>query len=215
MSKFSDILYMIAGIVLLILSSTGAMQLGIVGFACAGACIAYGLQTMYKMRLAGKAMESDFLQDKRVVDFYHTTRDVWSQGRLAWASKRFEKEGRVSYEKFVEKHRPIEGSGLHVLFSQFPPQEGEYLVGVGDSDSSKNSGWFVLTDRRLIQRDGRDDSFKEILLAEIDTIESTGRWTRKMVFQLVSGRTVDFEKVLLYPSEEVLGEMIRQQTAAA
>ena len=210
MQKFGDLLYMFVGIVLLGLTLSGAVDIGIWGILASIACIGFGLFRMYKMRQEGKALKSDLLQDGRVVNFYKATLTAWSSGKLASFSNSFQKEGKLTYDQLVKKYRPVEGSGLHVFFSQFPPKQGEFLVAVGNTDSSKNSGWFVLTNARLVQRDGRDNAFKEIAVADIESFEMKGTWTKTLIFKLKSGQTIDFEKVLLHPSEKILNEMIKQ-----
>ena len=205
----SDILFMIVGIGLLILSASGNLEMGPFGYIAAIACIGFGVARMARMRKAKAALKSDLLQDPRVMEFYRNTQSAWTEGKLSNLTNKFEKEGRIAYEPFVKRYRPIEGTGLHTLFSKFPPLKDEYMVGVGDSESGSDKGWFVLTNKRLIQKDGRDKVYKEIDLAKIDTYDMSGKWTKKMDFKLTSGETVDFEKVEMFPAKKYLDEMIR------
>jgi hypothetical protein len=214
MGKFSDIFFMVLGIVLLLLTLSGAADIGPWGFIASIACIGFGVAAMYKMRLAGKALKSELLQDQRVVDCYNTTLAAWSSGQLDVLSEKFRKEGAMAYDKFVAKYRPIEGSALFVFFSQFPPRPGEFIIGIGNGTSSTDSAWFVLTNLRLIQRDGRDRSFTELDLADIHSFEFKGKWTKQMTFNMISGKPIDFAKVDIYPSEKFLTELIKRARLA-
>ena len=210
MKKFSDILYTLLGIGLLVLTLSGSIDIGIWGILGSIACIGFGLSTMYKMRMASKALKSDILQNPRVIGFYKTTVAAWSAGKLSGLGKAFEKEGEIPYEKFVKKYRPVEGGALFAFFTQFQPNEDEFLVGIGDTDSGSDRGWFVLTNQRLVQKDGRNKMFKEVILAGVNTFDMKGTWTKTMVFKMKSGGTIDFEKVAIYPSEKYISAAINQ-----
>lgn len=155
------------------------------------------------------ACKSPIIHDKRVVRFYNETLSAWSSGKLSKLNKDFEEEGKIQYEMFVWKYRPIEGSGLFVFFTSFPPLKGEFLVAVGNNKfSPTDSAWFVLTNLRLIQRDGISNSFKEVILSEIDTFEIKGKWSKNIMFKMKSGIKIYFEKVALYPSDKFLYRML-------
>ena len=93
---------------------------------------------------------------------------------------------------------------MRVFLEKFMPREGEFLVGVGNLQTGKNPGWFVLTNQRLVQRDGRDDDFKEVMLADVDTYQIKGAAAKKMTFNMKSGAVIDFEKVQMYPTDKYL-----------
>lgn len=149
----------------------------------------------------------ELFHDERVITFYENTIAVWSSGKLSHLNNKFEIEGEKTYDEFVKTYRPYYGSGLFVLFTSFPPREDEFLVEV---DLTSYNGWFVLTNKRLIQRDGLDNLFREVLLRQIDTFEMKGFWTRSIMFRMTSGQTIKFEKIGSYPSEESLSELIKQ-----
>jgi hypothetical protein len=209
LEKFQDILLLAFGIFMLVIVSSGDFEFeyGPWGYVAALACIGFGLVRLYKMRIAAKALKSELLEDPSVARFYKHTMDAWSRGDLNRLDKKFVREGALTYEKFVKRHRPIKGGALYTLFKEFPPAEGEYLVDTGDSDSGANRGWFSLTNTRLIQRDGRSKRFKEIKLAEVEQVEMKGVWTKTLHFAMKSGESVDFEKVEMFPPEKYLAEL--------
>lgn len=207
MNKFGDILFMLIGIVLLILTISGEIEMGAIGYIAAILCILFGVSTMYKMRIAGKAIKSDLLEKPHIIEFYKNTMNVWASGRLSHLNKAFEKDGNLPYEKFIKTYRPIEGSALQVFFTQFQPRSDEFLVGLGDSDASRNRGWFTLTNQRLIQKDGLSRTYKEIILSEIDSIEMTGKWTKTIKIKLKNGEIKEFSKVDIYPDENYLNQL--------
>jgi hypothetical protein len=209
LEKFQDILLLVFGIFMLVIVASGDFEFeyGPWGYIAALACIGFGLVRLYKMRIAAKALKSDLLEDAGVTRFYKNTMDAWSRGDLKQLDKKFEREGALSYEKFVKKYRPNKGGALYTLFKEFPPAEDEYLVGIGDSDSGANRGWFSLTNTRLIQKDGRSKRFKEIRLAEVEQVEMKGVWTKTLHIAMKSGESVDFEKVEMFPPAEYLAEL--------
>ncbi|MCD4781269.1 MAG: hypothetical protein K8S27_12085 [Candidatus Omnitrophica bacterium] len=150
------------------------------------------------------AVDSVLLQDQRVVGFYQSTLDAWGSGQLSDLNAAFQQEAKTPYEDFVKIYPPQEGGCLHVLFTQFPPQPGEFLVGVGDEAGAKNPAWFILTNQRLIQRDGKDNTFKELVLSEIDSVAMKGIWNKTLRFQLRTGETKEFQKVTIYPDKKFL-----------
>jgi len=168
-------------------------------------------------------LQSPLIQDEHVVRFYQTTLNAWSNGKLSSLDKGYENEGRMQQGDFVKKYPPNEGSALRVFFEKFLPLEGEFLVGLGNLKTTKGlgnlkttktSGWFVITNLRLIQRDGSNDQFKEVALAEVDTYQIKGATTKTLVFKMKSGEEITFEKVQMYPTDKFLSEMISQRIVA-
>jgi hypothetical protein len=161
-----------------------------------------------------KTMHDPILQDDRVKRFYQTTLSSWAGGQLSALGPLFKQEGKMKYEEFVKSYRPTEGSALAVFFNQFPPREEEFLVGVGNSDAVTERGWFVLTNQRLIQKDGRDNSFKEISLDDVDSYQVNGGG-KPMVFTMKSGKVLDFDKVVLHPAKNILGATLAKGASLA
>ena len=150
------------------------------------------------------------LQSKHVMDFYQNSMNAWAAGKLSNMGKGFENEGKMQYDAFVKKYPPFEGSALRVFFEKFMPRESEFLIGVGNLQAGKNPGWFVLTNQRLVQRDGRDNEFKEVNLSGVDTYQIKGMSTKKMVFKMKSGAEINIEKVQMFPVDKFLKEAISQ-----
>lgn len=157
---------------------------------------------------AKEILNSNILQNHNVVDFYQNTLNAWSSGKLSEIDNIFEKEGKKQYDDFVKSYLPIEGSALHYFFTNYTPLAGEFMVGIGDSDKVKDSAWFILTNKRLFQRDGVDDSFKEINLAEVESFKLKGKLSKSIMFELKSGQTIEIPKVQIFPVEKILQETI-------
>lgn len=62
-----------------------------------------------------------------------------------------------------------------------------------------HDAWFFLTNKRLIQRDGKKKEYQEVLLDQITDIKKEGRWTAKLTFTMKNGTSILFEKVDAFP----------------
>lgn len=162
MGAVHSILFMIPGAVLLALTASGWIEMGPMG---------------YLGSIGGWPPRRSRASCSRIPE--------WAAGELAELNKSFQSEGTLSYERFVKKYRPIEGGALQVMFTQFPPLPHEYLVGVGDADSTTKPGWFVLTIQRLILKDA-----------------AAG---------MKSGRVTTVEKLEKFPRAEFLNHAISRQ----
>jgi len=136
------------------------------------------------------------------VKFYRTTHAVWSSGKLSWFDKSLEDVRNLSYENFVTELTATEGESLCMFFTQFAPLEGEFLVDTGTNEEC--GVWFVLTNLRLIQKNGRDSLFKAVSLTDLAAYKSDGTWEKTLTIQMKSGSSLSFEKVLMAPEEAVL-----------
>jgi len=152
--------------------------------------------------------ELEIEQDERVVNFYQTSLTAWSNGELASLHKGFKTDAdAMQLADFIKKHPPYEGSSLRVFFKDFQPLEGEFLVGLGEN-------WFVLTNLRLIQRDGRNNEFKEVTLADVDTYEIKQKKTVTLVFKMKSGQEILFEETQGFPLHKFISGLISQSIVA-
>ncbi len=149
-------------------------------------------------------------KDPVFADFTRSTHTAWASGALGALSAQYKKEASAPYEKFVTQS--FSAVMMSLLMSQFPPAPGEYLLGIGESESAE--AWFILTNLRLIQKDGVSGQFKAIPLGDIESHQFTGTWTKELAFKLRSGDTVRFTKVALFPSEKYL-EFARQLKGGA
>lgn len=142
---------------------------------------------------------------QEVVDFYKTTHAAWSSGQLDSLDpdRNFRREAKKSLDEFVKKScPPVEGEALYTFLSRFSPQPGEFLVGY-------YSDWFVLTNLRLVQKDGKDNTFHEIPLAEVKSFKSNAR-SGTLTFELETGQLIELSKLSYMPKDEFLGEMIKR-----
>ena len=162
----------------------------------------------------GELSNSPLLQSGPVVRFYKTTQEVWASGKLPYLGKIFENEGKVPYSDFIKKYMPLQNSALRIFFDRFPPREGEFLVGLGNLQNASFPAWFVLTNLRLIQRDGRNDDFKEVDMGNVNTYKVSGINTKTMVFKMKSGEEITFEKVQMYPVDKFLSGVISEPSKA-
>jgi len=144
------------------------------------------------------------LVDDNIRRFYENTIHAWRDGKLSDIDPSYAKEAESTHEEFLEKYRPVENGALHIFFDQFPPRPDEYLVGV--------SGWFVLTNLRLVQRDGLSATFKEIQLKHLDSYRIKGRLVKTLRFKMKSGETIIFRQVQMYPKESILNMIMKQAT---
>ena len=151
-----------------------------------------------------------FIQSAAVAGFYRTTRQAWASGILASLGKAFEKESQLSQVDFIMKYPPTKGSILSIFFAKFQQSEGEFMISLGNQKSGDRTGWYLLTNQRLIQRDG-EDVYNEIPLAEVDQFEISGRTLRKLVFTLKSGEQFSLEKLQMCPLEKYLSAAIQNQ----
>ncbi len=171
------------------------------------ACLVwFGFDTMefIKAKKGKGTIKPGLLKEANVVELYQNTMKEWSSGKLSGLNKGFEKEGKMSYDNFVKGYAPVEGSALDIFFSKFPPIQHEFLIGIGDSASSSDKGWFTLTNLRLILKDGLSKSFKEINLADIENFESKGIRKKILTFKMKSGETIEFNNVEVYPDEKYM-----------
>jgi len=158
-----------------------------------------------------QALKSPLMNDTRVVNFYQTTQNAWASGKLASLSKSFENEGKKHTEDFIKKYLPYQGSALQVFFEKFPPLSGEFLVGFGNLNATGSNGYFVLTNHRLMMRDGKLPNFRIVILANVDTYQMQGRINKSLVFKMRSGQEITFEKPAMYPADKILSTLITQR----
>jgi hypothetical protein len=159
--------------------------------------------------------QSHLTQDEHVLGFYKTTHDAWSRGLLSnlTGTTRQQEASALELGDFIKKYPPEEGSALRVFFEQFQPREGEFLVTRADLGLPKKRPWFLLTNLRLIQWDGRDDTFREIILAEVQSYQTNKTPEgATLMFKLRSGEELVFERVPMMPTAKVLMELAQGQT---
>lgn len=169
----------------------------------------YGFDTMELIKVRREKQFSDelrkdpFIQSEPVARFYQSTRRAWSSGTLAQLGRAFEKDGNLSQVDFIKQYPPNKGSILSIFFNNFAQKEGEFMISLGNLKSGDRSGWYLLTNQRLIQRDG-SDVYNEIPLSKIEKFTISGRALRKVEITLKSGEEIILEKLQLVPPEKYL-----------
>jgi len=146
--------------------------------------------------------------DPSMAAFFRRTMDAWAGRRLPCFTDIHEREGQISYARFVQNYAPEKGGALSVLSAAFPPRDDEYLIGYGDQDSGRNRAWFVLTNQRLLQKDGRSKTFCEVILSDVDSFTLRGTWTMDLAFTMTSGERLELRRLEMCPKEEFLAAAI-------
>ncbi len=138
--------------------------------------------------------------NKSIKLFYKNTVEAWSSNGT-WLSFFFAKHGDVHllinqvinfpFRKFVENYCMDPNSLIPIFLDQCKLEQDEYLVVIV-------AGWFVLTNKRLFQKDGEKDHFREFPLDRIKKysvheIFLSGDFTIEI--DLVSGEKVNIHHV--------------------
>lgn len=198
----------VIGIIFIIGSLSGHLVLRGTNSSGALLVVGIGLVIWGVVSVAKNSNKSDEKQtrltqlqkDPAFAEFARSTHNAWASGALDPINAQYKKEAGVPYEQFVT--RSLSPGTMSVLMSQFPPGPGEHLVGIGESESAEP--WFILTNLRLIQKDGVSSGFRALDLKDIQSYQFSGSWTKDLVFTLYSGETVRFTKVSLFPAEKYL-----------
>jgi hypothetical protein len=141
--------------------------------------------------------------DPRVVRFYQTTLETWAHGDLTSLSSTYKTVAdRLDLAGMIQRYPPYEGRSLRVFFQQFPPKDNEYLVNLGEGH------WYVLTNLRLVQKDGRTHEYREVTLLDIAKYEIGQQKLATLTFTLKSGQTIQFFDTGSYPLHKVLTGLI-------
>ena len=156
-----------------------------------------------KERLNAIALKSEIMKADSTVQFYKTTQEMWKNNALKELGPGFLKESGKNYDNFIEPYLPYEGSALEVFFKQYKPLDGEYLIGLGNLDSEKPSGCFVLTNMRLIQEDGISKKYTEVKFDELTSYQ-LNEASKMLSFNLTSGDNIEIKDMRMYPTKKYL-----------
>jgi hypothetical protein len=171
MGRWWDILWMIIGVGVLVLVSTVKgleFRYGAIGYLGALACIGYGVKALVDSYSEKKDLKRAVLKEPTVETFYRNTKEAWSDGRLKDLGSVFQQEGCSSSLKQLKLNYPApEGSALEAFFTRFHPQPDEFLVSTSLGVDASDSAWFVLTNKRLLQKDGLTGRYCEFNLPDI------------------------------------------------
>ena len=141
--------------------------------------------------------DDPLLKDAKVVQFYNNTINAWRQGRLNDLNPVFQRIGTYDYNTFVTEHFPEPDSALRVFLEKYNPRGDEFLVECGNDSSAK--AWYVLTNIRIIQKDGKNGDFSEILLSNLQ-VNGIKTIDRDITFNLKNNESISLENVASYPN---------------
>lgn len=205
----------VVGIIFIIGGLSG--QLVLRGTESSGALVVVGIllflwgvyQVTKKSSNKKKALNNPVLENPNVVGFYTNTLNAWASGKLDYLAKTFQQgAAKLDCNGLIGALPPTPGSALGVFFERYQPIPGEYLIGIGNESSGK--AWFVLTNFRLVQKDGKSSGFYEIYLEQIQEYITKGTMTKELTFVLKNGENVLIEKVAVYPSEDHIRKLLAQ-----
>ncbi|WP_350287588.1 hypothetical protein [uncultured Croceitalea sp.] len=146
---------------------------------------------------------------KEIRPFYIRSHKAWASGELAFLGKDYISAANLSLNDFYDLFRPIEGNSMSIFFNDFSaPSLEEYLISINDLPDENQEPWFILTNLRLIQKNGIDKMFSQIWIKDIEQIQTSGYWVKKLTYHLKSGNKVVFEKVDVYASEDYIEQLL-------
>lgn len=150
-------------------------------------------------RQATKALlgRHPLLEDNNVVQFYANAFTAWAGGNVALTEGPRSAEG-MQVLDFINRYPPDPGTALGAFFESGIPSGDEILVAL-------DNRWFVLTNRRLVQKDGRDNRFKQVVLADVASYRIDGA---TLAFRMKSGEEISFENVEVLPGDALLSKVI-------
>jgi len=141
--------------------------------------------------------------------FYVRSHKAWASGKLAFLGKNYASAANLSLNDFYDLFRPIEGNSMATFFNDFAaPSSEEYLISINDLPDEDDEPWFILTNLRLIQKNGIDKVFSQVWLRDIEQIQTSGYWVKKLIYNLKSGNKIVFEKVETYASEDYIKRLL-------
>lgn len=207
MEKFHDILVMVLAFVTIIVGLVGGAQIGFVTVIGLAILVFFGVRAILQLGREHAALKSDLLRDPAVLEFYGRTRAKWAEGKLDEVAPLRRKEAQKSVESIIHKYRPYQKSALEAMFRDFPPEPDEYLITVANAERTDQRGWFVMTNKRLILKDGRTGIYHAVRYADIAGFESKGTMTKELRFDLKDGTSITFSKVGIYPKAKWLEKL--------
>jgi hypothetical protein len=215
MGRVGDIIWMVIGVVMLIVVSTSdaiRFRYGVVGYIGAFACIGYGIKSIYDGIKDKELMEMELLSMPVVEEFYKNTKQAWMDNKLKSLGSGFKAEGnRSSIKQLKKRYLPYEGSAFHTFLTRFNPGPDEYLVSLSHGTSNKDNAWFILTNSRLIQKDGQTDEFREFELKDIQEY-NVSRLKAEMNITKRSGEVVTLKKLSYFPGKKYVDFLISEST---
>ena len=211
MGRWFDVFLMIIGIAVLIvvaLSREIEFRYGVIGYLGAFAMIGFGLKAIidsYREKTDRKRAIPD---DPAVECFYRNTKQAWMDDKLKDLGPVFKLEGLSnSIKQLKTAYLPHEGSALNAFFTRFNPQPDEYLVSMSRGDDNAENAWFVLTNKRLVQKDGETNEYSEFNLKDIADYD-IDKSKAELRLKTRSGETVFLRKVSGFPMKKHIDALI-------
>ncbi len=207
MGRWWDILWMVIGVVVLVIVSTTRgleFKYGALGYLGAFACIGYGVKALVDSYHEHGDLKREIMQSPKVESFYESTKQAWTDGRLESLGSIFAQEGRALSLKALKKNYPArEGSALEVFFQRYDPQPGEFLVSMSLGAENADNAWFVLTNKRLLQKNGETNEYREFHLKDVKEC-SVDRAKSELCIKTRGGDTVTLKQVARFPKKHDL-----------
>jgi hypothetical protein len=204
MGRWWDILWMFIGIGVLILVSTSRgleFRYGILGYIGAFACIGYGIKALIDSSREHGDLKRKIMQSPAVESFYENTKQAWTDGKLEPLGSIFAQEGRSLSLKDLKKNYPARpDSALEVFFSRYNPQPGEFLVSMSHGSDNTDNAWFVLTNKRLLQKNGETNDYHEFSLKDVEECV-VDRSKMELCIKTRNGDPVILKQVARFPKK--------------
>jgi len=206
MRKIIDLFFMVFGIFVLILSFSPnyEFRFGVIGYIAAFLLISFGFRAIYEWYKERATLKLELFKEPNVISFYKNTLKAWATGVLDDIDPVFKKEGKsFSLKKIIKTYLPFKDSALYKFLTQYTPDSDEFLVSLSYGYSRFKNSWFVLTNKRLIQKDGETDTLKEINLKNIKKY-NIDKKLPGLEFSMNTGEIMVFKNVGYYPAKEYI-----------
>lgn len=211
MSRALDILLMVCGIALLIVvafSREIEFRYGAIGYLGAFALIGFGLKAIIDSTRERTDRKREIPDDPAIEGFYRNTKQAWMDDKLKHLGPVFKLEGASnSIKQLKTAYLPREGSALNVFFTRFKPRLGEYLISMSRGDDNAENAWFVLTNNRLVQKDGETNEYSEFDLGDIAEYQ-VDKEKAELKLKVRSGETIVMKKASGFPMKKHIDALI-------
>jgi hypothetical protein len=202
---------MIIGIVVLIVVASSReleFRYGVIGYIGAFACIGYGIKAIIDSYKEKTDRKREIPDNPAVETFYQNTKQAWMDDKLKDLGPIFKLEGiSNSVKQFKTTYLPHEGSALSAFFTRFAPQPDEYLISMSQGDDNAENAWFVLTNKRLVQKDGETDDYSEFDLKDIAEY-TIDKQKAELSLKTRSGQMVVLKRVSGFPMKKHIDVLI-------
>ncbi len=211
MGRWWDILLMIIGIAVLIvvaLSPEIGFRYGVIGYLGSLALIGFGLKAIIDSTREKRDRKREIPDAPAVEIFYQNTKQAWMDDRLRDLGPVFKLEGLSnSIKQLKTAYLPHEGSALSVFFARFNPQPDEYLITMSQGPSQAENAWFVLTNKRLVQKNGETNEYSDFPLPDIAEY-AIDKAKAELSLKTRSGETVVLKQVSGFPMKKHVDALI-------